>query len=370
VAAPGAFAKRTPLLEIFGPTLDRNLNQGILANGPKDYIAGHLGAWLNQPVLIECDDFPTVSAHFNSEAINDPQSHDKTLILNHLAEQTGLTWSEETRTVRHLFIESALAAPENPLDLVTRIYGLKNDQFFALIHNAPAEAHVALYTYDHTERLTDPRYANYIETLRTYSVDVKWDGDTPLDWGVGAGARRPEDFASHMGLNSTQIEVNGPFPELRGDLVFRAGGTPEQYRASFETLLRNETHRPFTVTFRDLPTKVIALKGSWQNTSPIEIYGEALNDNPRTGGGVSRATPAEFVGHLGDWIHQQVITDATDPGQKISWHDNDSLVNDADRRAAHDKTLVLTHLTEQTALTWSEETRTLRHLFIESPSTP
>jgi hypothetical protein len=57
------------------------------------------------PVYIEAENLPEYVActiHYTDADKADPAT-----VMNHLAEQTGLTWTKESRTLRHLFVEPA-----------------------------------------------------------------------------------------------------------------------------------------------------------------------------------------------------------------------------------------------------------------------
>jgi hypothetical protein len=72
-----------------------------------------VGSWIETPVVSEVADPPAdnLSWYYNgrspSTAKERQEDHDETLVLKHLEEQTGLTYTVEPRDIRVLFIEQA-----------------------------------------------------------------------------------------------------------------------------------------------------------------------------------------------------------------------------------------------------------------------
>lgn len=60
---------------------------------------------MDQQVLVEASQLPTQFVCCNNGPAAQP--HDGDTTLDHITEQTGLTWSEQTRTVRRLFVEKS-----------------------------------------------------------------------------------------------------------------------------------------------------------------------------------------------------------------------------------------------------------------------
>jgi hypothetical protein len=71
--------------------------------------ASWVGMWIKKPVIIEASGLPPfMSWHLNDSSQWTQQerqeAHDPALVCQHIGEQTGMTWSEETRTVSKLYI--------------------------------------------------------------------------------------------------------------------------------------------------------------------------------------------------------------------------------------------------------------------------
>jgi len=136
---------------------------------------------------------------------------------------------------------------------------------------------------------------------------------------------------------------------------------------------------PVTLAFQVVPRRTIVLRGMWEGRKPdgtamhgkhqsIELYGMQMNQNMAGGGGGSGSV-LDFGKWLGEWVNQDVVIEASGMPEhlRLSWHLNDAFDRGDDIAAkAHDRELVLKHITEQTGLTWTEETRIVEHLFISN----
>jgi RNA polymerase sigma factor (sigma-70 family) len=103
--APALVDMRQPCIELFGNyALDKQSKSDGSSQTGRPRIARNLGNQLNQQVIIEADGVPDfVSMRSYGEVPGDISN--RNLVLQHIQEQTGLTWTEETRTVSRLFIE-------------------------------------------------------------------------------------------------------------------------------------------------------------------------------------------------------------------------------------------------------------------------
>jgi hypothetical protein len=96
-----------PSLEFYEKTINpQPVNAG--AGDPKRF-AGELGKYINEQIVIEATGVP--DSFFWAYDEPRDQEHDLTLVLNHITEQTGLTWSKQKRLVDRLFIERQDATP-------------------------------------------------------------------------------------------------------------------------------------------------------------------------------------------------------------------------------------------------------------------
>ena len=198
--------------------------------------------------------------------------------------------------------------------------------------------------------------------------------------------------AQFFRIQDPQLESSLATTPLSGDFSYRAekGITPGQYAAPFKQILHDDFHLDPTIEFRDVPRKVLVLRGHWNYTpSPDLLPAHFKNDNdgqplscidfysdPATTPHARRSTicsgGAETVsGNIAWWLHEDTIIEATGvPDQfairepRPQGYENSPFLTPEDRAA------LLQHLTQQTGLTVSEETRTVHHLFIEPATAP
>jgi RNA polymerase sigma factor (sigma-70 family) len=210
-------------------------------------------------------------------------------------------------------------------------------------------------------------------------IIVRWQNGKPVMWGMTFSGGRGY---SVQDLTEYYLAVFGPGIEgddtlrkmyLIGDYVVRSDATKEQYAAALEKIVSEEIGSKVTFTFRDVERTVVVLRGKWNFTPAVptdtrhrlEIYGRDLNTDMRMGGGGGGDT-AELAGWVSRWMNQQVLIEGTDLPENVSWHLNNSGDGSRESQAkATDPDLVIKHLEEQTGLTASRETRTVRRLFIE-----
>jgi hypothetical protein len=157
---------------------------------------------------------------------------------------------------------------------------------------------------------------------------------------------------------------------IRGDFVIRDDAPPEQRAARLEEILRRECGLPVKLTFREVERPVLVARGKYRYTphpnatqgTGIEIFGKAFGYQ---GGG--QGSFAEFLGWVGMYTTRPVINEVEEaPRGKLVWmvhrvfnfHQKENL-DEAERK------LALEHLTEQTRLTFVEDKRRVRTLFVE-----
>jgi hypothetical protein len=187
-------------------------------------------------------------------------------------------------------------------------------------------------------------------------------------------------------LYSQDVELAPNFPTTRltlpGDIVISHPAPVEQTLPRIETTLTQELGLPIKLSLRDVPVKAIVFTGHWNYTrnpdapatAPpfIEIFSttvqspaqEDLNEFPDTigqyvnhwkSGHPYLATPKDLADALGEYVHRDVFIEADNLPPSIRYQLSGATFPET-----------LNHITEQTGLTWHEETRTIRHLFIET----
>jgi RNA polymerase sigma factor (sigma-70 family) len=217
----------------------------------------------------------------------------------------------------------------------------------------------------------------------THSIAVRFLNGRPQVWGQNSGSY---DLAGicELTMGVYPMRFEGPdsirFAEHPGDFSFLGKASQPQYLSAIGRIADKQFGKHFNLIFRDVVRKVIVLRGQWHFTPvqftdgkhhrhQVELYGVALGDSKTGGGG--GGSPDDFLGGLSLWINNaEVVFDATALPSEINWHFNYAPQSGTAGQTPppdhdHDKTLVLNHVCQQTGLTWSEELRTVHHLFIE-----
>jgi hypothetical protein len=157
---------------------------------------------------------------------------------------------------------------------------------------------------------------------------------------------------------------------IRGDFIVRDDAPPEQRAARLEEILRRECGLPVKLTFREVECPVLVVRGKYRYTplpnatagGSIEIFGKTFG---YYGGG--QGSFAEFLGWVGMYTTRPVINEVEEvPRGKLVWmvhrvfnfHQKENL-DEAERK------LALEHLKQQTGLTFTEDKRRVRTLFVE-----
>ena len=158
--------------------------------------------------------------------------------------------------------------------------------------------------------------------------------------------------------------------QISGDFVLRVGESRAHIAESLEAILRDEPKLPVRLRFRDVNRPVYVLRGEYKFTplpdSPdaIQIYGDKVVPNSGGGGGGGDFT--EFTRSVGMWIERPVIGEVEGAPTMLSWRYNRGPAKTPEERAAaKDPRSVLRNLQGQTGLTFEEETREIRLLFVE-----
>jgi beta-lactamase regulating signal transducer with metallopeptidase domain len=196
--------------------------------------------------------------------------------------------------------------------------------------------------------------------------------------GVGSsGSQLPTLVRMLMKVYPQEIEGDKTYLKevIPGDFIVRPGAPPAKVAAQLESILRKELKWKVKLTFREVERKVFVAKGTYKFTQipgrpkRVEIYSTALTD-PRFGGGGSGDFP-KFLKWVGMWIKRPVTADGVKATPKsLRWHYNNDydklkLATDPRREGEKNPKLVLKNLTPQTGLTFTEEKRKIRVLFVE-----
>jgi RNA polymerase sigma factor (sigma-70 family) len=150
---------------------------------------------------------------------------------------------------------------------------------------------------------------------------------------------------------------------VTGDFVRRRGTSQEDLLNDLQSIVSEAAGSPVRLVFRDVSRQVIVVRGDFRLTPmassefDVEIFGSQGGDSPITSSsGSSFDQILSLVGHA---IHRRMVNEVTAPPSRplrVGQRGGD-LQTEAD--------LVLQHLREQTGLSFTEETRTVRQLFVE-----
>ena len=155
-------------------------------------------------------------------------------------------------------------------------------------------------------------------------------------------------------------------------MLSNAKASDEQVRVALENLIGKTTGVPVTLTYREVERPVIFFGGKWQARNPdgtpwnnkqdeqtIGIHGETTD---RGGGNFGGGPIDQFAGTLGSLMNKTVVIEASGTPEAVRWYFNVTPVTASEESR---RRVCCKHVTEQTGLSWTEGTRTVRRLFID-----
>jgi hypothetical protein len=203
--------------------------------------------------------------------------------------------------------------------------------------------------------------------LHAGRMNIGFD-DTPSGTDLGTlgqalTAIYPQDLEGDEGLIKDRV--------ITGDFIVRAGVPKKKIVARLEEILRQECKLPIKLTLREVDRLVKVARGTFRlapmegyHKNSIQLYGKQLVPNSGAGGGTG--TFDEFLQHAGSWTACRVASEAATLPKKIGWGNHSvSPFTEKQRKEDHDPALVFQHISEQTGLTFKEENRKVRVLFVE-----
>jgi hypothetical protein len=225
-------------------------------------------------------------------------------------------------------------------------------------------------------------YAHQAELIPDGPVTMyfRWGNAKLTSWGMtfstsGNGDNLPTIVKTVAGIYPQDIEGDEGLRTqvITGDFVVREGAAPEKVVARLEDILRQECKQPVKLALKEVERKVFVARGRFHYTplpdhkdNDIELY--ALQVIPNNGAGGGSGDFAEFLQAAGWFIDRRLVSEVEDApkGRAVSWRYNRrSPFTEQEGKEDTDPEQVLKHLGEQTGLTFKEETRTVRVLFVE-----
>jgi len=278
--------------------------------------------------------------------------------------------------------EGADAAAKKAHDELAKAYALQDEEVLKCVKPPYLAARQDWWRLVHA-----PRYNGTLDDAPSNMV-LRWHKGELKHWSstIAFGPNlaellptlaplQPEEIEGDQDLLKTIQDADGDgFKERFGvDFIAREGAPAEKIVASLEKILRAEFALPVKMTFREVERKVYVASGKYRFVpvkgradDRIEVYGKKLVD-PKSGGH-GRGNCAEFLRRAGTFIGKRIIAGKIEglPQGQLQWHENYlAAFTEAEQQEARDPVSVLKHLTEQTGLTFTEETRSVRVLFVE-----
>lgn len=266
------------------------------------------------------------------------------------------------------------AAVSIPPQTFEQVYGLHGNEAIRRVAPPFAKARMDFYRKEDAQQaLSIPNGPD--------GMFIFWRGSKPQLRGMtfsGGRGYKVQDLMQYLlGVYPQELEGDARLAgtAIKGDFVINGDANTEQLRAGLEAIITEGAGTPVTLTFRDVERPVIVFKGKWLTTNlnpnpshttrqTIELYGAKMG--PSRFGGAGSGSVVEFAKWAGKWINNPMIIEASGAPQGLSWHDNDSEDGSPEsQKQAHDLTLVCNHIHDQTGLSWTQETRRVRQLFIE-----
>jgi hypothetical protein len=263
------------------------------------------------------------------------------------------------------------AAPEKGADdEFTKLYALPDGAVLKRVAPPYSDARQAYYRklYEHRAKLVPEGPTNMF---------FRWKDGKLSNWGMHFGAsasRVPTVVEMLAGIYRQDIDGHGELLEepITGDFIVREGAPAEKVVARLDEILRKECELPMKLTLREVERDVFVVKGRWKSTplagrkeNEVELYSKQLVPNSGAGGGSGDL--ARFLKAAGSFMGRRLVSEVEAPPKgEVSWYNNlHSPFTEEQRLEDTDPELVLKHLTEQTGLTFKEERRKVRILFVE-----
>lgn len=148
-----------------------------------------------------------------------------------------------------------------------------------------------------------------------------------------------------------------------GDFIIREDLPLDKRVVRLEDIFQRDLQLPVRMTFREVSRDVIVVSGNYRYHTPlpgqpdsIKIYGKTFEDG---GGGSSGDFQSFLESGVGEYIGRWVVNEVETPPEgtlRWSW---------SYQKGPKEEELALQHLTEQTGLTFKDQARRVRVLFVE-----
>ena len=255
--------------------------------------------------------------------------------------------------------------PVDPIAEFSRVYSLSTGEALKWIEPPYVPGRLEFY------RRQRPQQAKRNPNGPTAMIIFMHDGRPNISimrFGNGFAAVGVCRFTLGIALQDIEGDKSLAPGGIKGDILVNPEGNPDQILAADEKLIRTATSVPIKLTFRQVQRPVIVFHGTWTPAyidGKVQIFGLTKDTNYRTEAG-GFGTPKRFAQRLSEWLGESVAVEASDLPESINWLVSSTGDGSPDSlNDIHDRDLICKHVAEQTGLTWTEETRSVRRLFME-----
>jgi hypothetical protein len=256
-------------------------------------------------------------------------------------------------------------APLDPMAEFARVYSLPNGEALKWIEPPFVPGRLEFFRRQRPQQAK--RNPNGPSAMIIYVHDGR-PNISIMRFGNGFAAVGVCRFTLGISLQDIEGDKSLAPGGIKGDILVNPEANPDQILAADEKLIRSATSVPIKLTFRQVQRPVIVFSGKWSPAlidGKVQIFGLTKDTNYRTETG-GYGAPNRFAARLSEWLGENVAIEATDLPDSINWLVSSTGDGTPDSlNDIHDRDLICKHITEQTGLTWTEETRTVRRLFME-----
>ncbi len=267
-------------------------------------------------------------------------------------------------------------AERSVVERMTDLYALPKGEVLKHVPEPFAPVRMAYYTEQF------PDQAKLIPRGPTV-MTFRWEDGKLSNWSMSFNGAQPgTSLSSLLGLagiypQETEGDAGLLRESITGDWVVRQGTPTAEVVARLEEILRKDCKLPIRLTLKQVERKVLVAQGKYRlRTLPgyneddgIQVYGKELVPNSGAGGG--SGTFREFLENVGARIGRRIVSEAEGVPAHLGWRYHERGPATAQQHQEDtDPKLVFQHLSEQTGLTFKEETKTVRVLFVERTEGP
>jgi hypothetical protein len=259
---------------------------------------------------------------------------------------------------------------EQSLDDFHRLYALDAEQVLKRV--APPFSSTRLQYY----RSTNPGQAESVPSGPD-AMCLRWQDGKLKNWSMTFGSMELCNLQDNLaGIYPQEIEGDAELLKspVQGDWVVRVGTPKKEILARLEEILNSECKLPVKLSLRTVERKVFVAKGQFhvqpsQNESGeygpcVKIYGRKYSLDAHGGGS---GNLDKFLKFAGSFMNRRVVGEVENPPREgfVWFYHGDYFPTKKEEIEDRDPAAVLKNITEQTGLTFTEETRSVPVLFVE-----